>query len=139
MPKRISRARNVGLALGFRSGFEGDIAKEIMAATGKPAVYESEFLTYVTPPQSHRYTPDYKLGPRFFVETKGRLTLADRKKHLLIAQQHPEVTIAFVFQNPNSKITKGSKTSYGDWATRHGFLFSKKHIPQEWYEEALRR
>ena len=40
-----------------------------------------------------------------------------------------------MFTNANSKINKGSKTSYADWCERHGFLYANKYIPDEWLEE----
>ena len=43
--------------------------------------------------------------------------------------------IRCVFTNANSKIKKGSKTSYADWCERHGFLYANKFIPDEWLEE----
>tara|TARA_B100000780_G_scaffold277260_1_gene247541 strand:- start:1489 stop:1626 length:138 start_codon:yes stop_codon:yes gene_type:complete len=32
---------------------------------------------------------------------------------------------------------KGSKTTYADYATKHGFAWAHKHIPDEWVEEML--
>ena len=77
------------------------------------------------------YTPDFVLPNGVIVECKGRLTVHDRTKHLMIKAQHPELDIRFVFQY-NNPITKGSKTRYTDWAEKHGFLWAMKYIPKEW-------
>jgi hypothetical protein len=80
------------------------------------------------------YTPDFVLPNGIIVECKGRLTVHDRTKHLRISEQHPHLDIRFVFQYDNP-ITKGSKTRYTDWATKHGFQWAMKTIPKEWKEE----
>ena len=42
--------------------------------------------------------------------------------------------LRFVFQNQNNKLFKGSKTTYAQWAEKHGFMFAHRHIPQSWLE-----
>jgi len=69
------------------------------------------------------------------VETKGRFTLEDRKKHILVRRQHPDLDIRIVFQNPYTKIRKGSKTTYADWASKNGILWANKEIPDTWIAE----
>lgn len=66
------------------------------------------------------------------VETKGRFTAADRKKHLLIKEQHPDLDIRFLFQRSASRLSKKSKTTYADWCRKHGFQFADKVVPEEW-------
>ncbi len=63
------------------------------------------------------------------VETKGRFLTADRQKHILIKDQHPALDIRFVFSNPNTRISKQSKTTYAMWCETHGFLYAPKTIP----------
>ena len=53
-------------------------------------------------------------------------------KHLEIKKQHPELDIRFVFSNSRNKIEKRSKTTYGMWAEKHGFMYADKRIPDEW-------
>ena len=67
-----------------------------------------------------------------YVETKGRFLTADRKKHLLIKAQYPELDIRFLFQNSNARISKSSKTTYADWCNKYGFKFADKTIPSDW-------
>lgn len=81
------------------------------------------------------YTPDFVLANGIIVETKGRFITSDRQKHLMIKEQHPDLDIRFVFSNPNSKLYKGSKTTYADWCDKHGFKWAKEEIPLEWIKE----
>ena len=69
------------------------------------------------------------------VESKGRFVVADRKKHLYVQKQHPDLDIRFVFSNSKAKISKGSKTTYADWCSKNRFLFADKLIPEEWINE----
>lgn len=117
--------------LGFRSGLEDKIAKQLTEA-GVAYEYETTKIQYVVPESIHKYTPDFVLPNGVVVETKGRFTLSDRKKHLLIQKQRPDLDIRFVFSNSKTKISKGSKTSYADWCTKNGFIYADKEIPEEW-------
>jgi hypothetical protein len=38
-------------------------------------------------------------------------------------ESNPHITIIFLFMNADNKITKRSKTTYGEWATKNGFLW----------------
>jgi len=130
---RVSRKTNLGTdkKLGFRSGLEDKIAKQLTEA-GVAYEYETTKIQYVVPESVHKYTPDFVLPNGIIVETKGRFTLPDRKKHLLIQKQRPDLDIRFVFSNSKTKISKGSKTSYADWCTKNGFIYADKEIPEEW-------
>ena len=133
-PRTISRG---ALVRGYRSGLEDKISEQITNAELK-VFYETDKIQYTHPPRQSTYTPDFKLpkiGGFFYVETKGRFVTADRQKHLLIKQQHPEIDIRFVFSNQNSKIYKGSKTTYADFCRANGFKFAHRTIPEEWLKE----
>ena len=95
--------------------------------------YESEKIPYIIPASNHTYNPDFKLPNGIFVETKGRFVAADRKKHLLVKSQNPHLDIRFVFSNSNNKITKNSKTTYGDWCVKNGYKYADKIIPEDWF------
>lgn len=134
----ISKRRRAFLK-GYRSGLEDDIATQI-AEAGKPVLYErpEDKITYTVPERQATYSPDFKLpkqGGFFFCETKGIFDVADRAKHLLIKQQHPDIDIRFVFSNQNQKIYKNSPTSYAMWCEKHGFRYANKTIPTEWLTE----
>jgi len=121
----------VAAKYGFRSGLEMEI-DESLKSRGIDGEYEQHVIKYTKPETHHKYHPDFKLPNGIFVETKGRFLTADRKKHLLIKAQHPELDIRFLFQNSKTRISKSSKTTYADWCIKYGFKFADKEIPAEW-------
>jgi hypothetical protein len=123
----------VAAKYGFRSGLEMEI-DSALKEHGIDGEYEQHIIEYVKPETKHKYHPDFKLPNGIFVETKGRFLTDDRKKHLLIRAQSPELDIRFLFQNSKSKISKGSKTTYADWCIKYGFKFADKSIPADWLE-----
>ena len=133
MRKKFTK-KQVAIKYGFRSGLEMEV-NEALKSNGIDGEYEKHVITYIKPQTTHKYHPDFKLPNGIFVETKGRLLLDDKKKHLLIKEQYPELDIRFVFQNANAKFSKNSKTTYRMWAEKHGFKWAEKQIPQEWLDE----
>jgi hypothetical protein len=127
-------ASQVGRKYGFRSGLEERNAKRL-EDLGVPFEYEKLKIHYTKPITHHTYTPDFVLPNGIIVETKGRFTPADRKKHILVKTQCPHLDIRFVFTNPKAKIRKGSKTTYAVWCTKQGFKYAKEMIPLEWIKE----
>lgn len=127
---------NVGAKLGFRSGLEETVYKQIASMNIVPS-YESFKIPYVIPASNHTYTPDFQLPNGIIIETKGRFVASDRKKHLLVKKQHPDLDIRFVFQNAKGRINKGSKTTYADWCNKNGFIYAEKTIPREWFSESI--
>ena len=130
--KKLTKKGWVARKHGFKSGLEESISIQI-DSKGIPVQYELEKIPYIVPASKHTYNPDFKLPNGIFVETKGRFVTADRKKHLLIKEQHPEFDIRFVFTSSKNKISKNSKTSYADWCDKNGFLYADKFIPEEWF------
>ena len=63
------------------------------------------------------------LPNNLIIESKGRFTTADRKKHLKIKHQYPDIDIRFVFSSSRAKLYKGSKSTYADWCNKHKFLY----------------
>ena len=118
---------------GYRSGLEETIAKDLKEA-GISFLYEDKKITYQVN-QVRTYTPDFILPNGIIIETKGRFVVDDRMKHLMIREQYPHLDLRFVFYNSRNKIRKGSKTTYGDWCTKHGFLYADKRIPDEWLKQ----
>lgn len=106
-----------------------------MRSEGIDPQYEQTVIRYTKPESEHRYTADFRLPNGIIVETKGRFLVEDRKKHLLLKEQHPELDIRFVFTRSATKISKTSKTSYADWCLKYGFRFADKLIPQAWLTE----
>ena len=135
--KKVTKKNNskwVAKKYGFKSGLEESISQQI-EGRGIEVKYESEEVSYIIPASEHTYHPDFKLPNGIRVETKGRFVLADRKKHLLVKEQNPQLDIRFVFSNSKNKISKKSKTTYGMWCEKHGFKYADKEIPQSWFEE----
>jgi len=126
-PKRVGE---------FRSGLEQKVALQL-ETLGVSFSYEpkDQKVNYTSPAKAHKYQPDFVLDNGIIIETKGRFTLDDRTKHLLIKSQAPDLDIRFVFSNPRAKISSNSKTSYADWCDKHGFQYAEKLIPQEWLSE----
>ncbi len=116
---------------GYRSGLE-EIVDAQLKQNHVDGEYEKHKIQYTKPITHHEYTPDFRLPNGIFVETKGRFVVEDRKKHILIKEQHPELDIRFVFQNSKNKIRKGSKTTYADWCDKYGFIYADKTIPLDW-------
>ena len=117
----------------YRSGLEKNIA-EFLKTKQKKVRYEKlkiewEDLRYRT------YTPDFTLDNGIIIETKGVFDSEDRRKHLQVQKQHPELDIRFVFTNLYAKLYKGSKTTYAQWCEKHNFLASHRIIPKEWLTE----
>tara|TARA_Y100000114_G_scaffold155618_1_gene180258 strand:- start:63 stop:518 length:456 start_codon:yes stop_codon:yes gene_type:complete len=118
---------------GYRSGLELKIS-DYLEELKVEFIYEGikiewEDLAYRT------YTPDFVLHNGIIIETKGRFTAADRRKHLAIKKQHPKLDIRFVFTNSKSKLRKGAKSNYGEWCIKYGFRYYDRVIPEDWLKE----
>lgn len=120
-----------GIVEGYRSGLEEEVA-EGLKALGIPFQFEEMKIKFFQPVKPRTYTPDFVLPNGIIIETKGRFTTADRQKHLLIKDQHPDLDIRFVFSNPNARLSKITQTTYAMWCERYGFKYSKKSIPADW-------
>jgi Phage endonuclease I len=135
--KKVTKKNNskwVARKHGYKSGLEESVSKQI-ESKGIEVQYESEEVSYTIPATEHTYHPDFRLPNGIIVETKGRFVIADRKKHLLVKEQNPQLDIRFVFTNSKNKINKKSKTTYGMWCEKNGFKYADKEIPDEWFLE----
>ena len=138
MKKNKFNPRARAIANGYRSGLEEKVQADL-ANRGVDAEYECFRIPYVVPQSDHFYTPDFLLPNGIVIETKGRFTLEDRRKHLLLKEQYPELCLRFVFTNSKSKIRKGSNTTYQMWCDRYGFKCADKLVPLEWIKERKNR
>jgi hypothetical protein len=134
--------RAAALKYGYKSGLEHTVAEHIKT-TEYPLNYETETLNYIVPERKAKYTPDFvftkRNGEFMFIETKGRWTSADRLKMKHVLASNPGIDIRMVFQSPNQKISKGSKTTYEAYALKLGIKHvAKKDIPAEWMVECLK-
>jgi len=125
-----SERRRHALRNGYRSGLEDDISVDLKKR-GVSFEYETLKIKW-TLLENKTYTPDFILPNGIIVESKGRFVAADRKKHLKVKEQHPDLDIRFVFSNSKAKLNKGAKSTYGDWCDKHGFIYADKRIPDEW-------
>lgn len=123
---------NVGT---YRSGLEKKNS-DLLRKSRVVFTYEVFKIKYTKPVTNHTYTPDFVLSKSaIIIETKGIFDSKDRKKHLLVRAQHPELDIRFVFSNSRSKLYKGSKTTYAMWCEKNKFMYADKLIPEEWMNE----
>ena len=123
-----------------RSGLETAF-NHLCKEKGFELEYETDVLPFVTLPQKRRYTPDWTVRKGRYIETKGRWDSSGRKKALYVKEQHPTVRILYVFQRPNNTLSKVSKTTYGEWATKNGIEwcgFEDTKTWFKWIKEALK-
>jgi hypothetical protein len=125
-----SERRRHALRNGYRSGLEDDISVDLKKR-GVSFEYETLKIKW-TLLENKTYTPDFILPNGIIIESKGRFVAADRKKHLKVKEQHPDLDIRFVFSNSRAKLNKGAKSTYGDWCDKYGFTYADKRIPDEW-------
>lgn len=84
--------------------------------------YEPDKFKYKQPEIERTYTPDFYTGKKnVYIEAKGKLDLETRKKMIWFRDSNPHIRIIFLFQNASNKLTKRSKTTYGEWATANNF------------------
>jgi hypothetical protein len=94
--------------------------------------YEYEAATLVYQHEPQKYTPDFLLPKGLLIEYKGKMTNETRKKLLSIQRCNPDKRICLVFEKPNNKIRKGSKTTYWQWAEKNGFPWSEHYVEGKW-------
>ncbi len=118
----------------LRSGFEKVIAEDLIEQ-GTNFTYEEDTILYVVPSSTRKYIPDFKLSNGIIVEAKGRWTLEDRKKIILVIEQNPKLDLRMLFQR-DQPLNKGSKTLYSSWCDKRGIVYSVgKTVPLEWQNE----
>jgi hypothetical protein len=111
----------------YRSKFE-----EKLHASAPKATYETTCFAYARP---QRYTVDFTLPNGVCIEAKGYFQSSDRTKLLLVREQNPGTDIRLIFQKDN-RLSKKSKTTYSQWAEKHGFQYHVgNRIPKAWLKE----
>ena len=138
---------------GFKSSLERKVANQLDAA-GVDYDHECEWVHYTVPQREAKYLPDFTIrGNHILIEAKGRFGggnprfkqpttdgAKERQKLILLKGQHPEREIRIVFERASTPIYKGSKTTYGKWATDHGFKWSDKGVvPAEWIKDLKKK
>lgn len=104
----------------YRSHFEREVGEFL----GTRAVHEPERIYFTQPSKQRFYLPDFKTEGGIFIECKGRWVASDRQKHVWLKEQHPDKRIILLFQDAKIRLSKRSKTTYGEWATKNNL---------EWY------
>ena len=127
MRKKRKGRKKTSATSRFRSGFEEKLASQLRRG-GVSFQYETLKLEYT---KTSIYTPDFIIGD-IIIEAKGVWTVEDRKKHLLVREQHPHLDIRLVFQNARNKIRKGSDTTYAAWCEKKGIKYAHQTIPKSW-------
>jgi hypothetical protein len=135
--KTTSTVRANAIRHGWRSGLEEKVANALTEA-GIPFTYEQTKVKYIKPASEHQYTPDFVLDNGIIIETKGLFTAIDRQKHMLVKRQHPHLDIRFVFSNSKARLSKSSRTTYGMWCVKNGYMYADKMIPEDWIKERRR-
>lgn len=118
----------------YRSGLEQKNA-EYLKSLDVASEYEAYEIEYTVPASKHKYTPDFVLPNGIIIETKGVWDAEDRRKHLLLKAQYPQLDIRFVFNRSKARLYKGSKTTYGNFCEKNGIKYADKLIPKEWIQE----
>ena len=124
----------------FRSKAEEDICN-ILKEKNIPYQYENSKVHYEWY-EKKKYIPDFfLLNNGIILEVKGRFKIEDRKKHLFIRKQKPELDIRFIFDNPKAKLYKGGKMTNGSWCDKYKFKYSslREGVPEEWINERKRK
>lgn len=85
--------------------------------------------------QNARYTPDFRIGDRIYLEVKGYLKPENRAKMEDFLSCHDGFDLRFVFGADNW-ITRKRLKKYSDWAASIGAKYAIKEIPAEWITEA---
>jgi hypothetical protein len=122
-----SERRRHAIKNGYRSGLEDDIAKDLKDR-GVEFEYEKLKVQWQLL-ENKTYTPDFKLPNGIIIESKGRFVQADRKKHLIIQDQHPFLDIRFVFSNSRLSYTKVQRVHMGIGAISMGSCTQIKGYP----------
>ena len=124
----------------FRSKSEEKIYN-LLKEKNIPCEYEKGKIEYEWS-ENKTYVPDFFLLKNgIILEVKGRFVLEDRKKHLFIKKQKPELDIRFIFDNPKAKLYKGGKMTNGCWCDKYKFKYSslREGVPEEWINERKRK
>lgn len=129
LPARTSRKgetpARMAKRLGYRSAGEMLMVSFLERCKVK-YLYEERTLQieYIIPESNHKYLPDFCLkkkdGTIMYIDYKGEWDADDRKKHLLIQQQHPDLDIRMVFERDPTKQyigARGKSATYADICT----------------------
>ena len=103
--------------------------KAFLDAHGVDNEYEPDIFRYTLP--TGKYTPDFKIFRKstkdasspIYLEYKGVFSGKDRRKLRYVRQSNPTLDLRLVFERSSNKLNRCSKTTYGEWATKNGFIW----------------
>ena len=128
----------LGKEVKVRSNLEKKFV-EILNNLEAEFMYEAVKIPYVIPESNHNYIVDFVSKNGVFWELKGYLSdHKERYKYVLLKQQHPDLDLRFVFDNPN-KLCGGTKMTHAKWAEKYNFPYcSIRDVEQiqQWVKEA---
>ncbi len=138
-PKRVHFTQKmIYQKYGIKSGLE-EITQTNLNDNEIEFEYETLKLEYIVPEKKRSYKPDFifpnKDNPKMIIETKGRWVKDDMDKMKMIKERYPDLDIRMVFTNSNSKVRKGSKTTYADICNKLNIPYADKVIPDDWLNE----
>jgi hypothetical protein len=116
-----------------RSGLE-DKVEDALREQGFFPEYEKESFPYIL---HRKYKPDFKVGD-VHVEVKGWWQSSDRQKFLSVVINNPDLKIFVALQRPHQTLSKKSKTTYAQWATKNGIAWCPIPIPKEFMDQWLK-
>ena len=116
--------------MAYKSGFERTLAASLQMRKVK-FEYETLQVKYTL---DGTYNPDFIFPNGVIVEAKGLLDRDSKRKMIAVKRQHPALDIRFVFMMADKKVP-GSKQTHGEWASKNGFKWAERDIPQEWIDE----
>jgi len=125
MLEHIRRNRERGHRSELETKVEDDLQKQGLAFN-----YEKQSFVYY---RKGRYTPDFTIECEypFHIEVKGYWFPTDRTRLKQVILNNPDIRLLIAFQRPHTKITKQSKTTYAQWATKHNLCWSTIPIPPD--------
>lgn len=121
-----------------KNPFESSTYAKLAGCPGLRVDYETQRVPYTT---EHVYIPDFVVTSpdgSYIIETKGNgrsWTPQVRKKMLAVKNQWPELDIRFLFYSDGEFGTRrkdGSRQRQSEWATKHGFLYAIREVPEHW-------
>lgn len=118
----------------YRSKFEQTVGEYL----GPTAIHEPERIPFIQPSKQRYYIPDFKVGETTYIESKGKWDASDRQKHVWLREQHPDKRIILVFQNAKVRLSKRSKTTYGEWATKNNLYWLDFKTQEGNYEQWMK-
>lgn len=125
----------------YRNRFEQKTAQDLYDNESEFA-YEKIKFDYTV---EGKYLVDFSIVKRnggiMHIETKGNGLSFDghtKRKMIAVKKAHPDIDLRIVFYADGKcgpKRKDGTHMRQSDWATKYGFMYAIKDIPESWYAE----